>query len=258
MMISQNSPVLTNTWTTCPKPNPEARLRLFCFPYAGVGASVYAQWAKLIPADVELHALQLPGRETRWREPAYRQFPPLIKALSEAIKPYLDKPFVFFGHSLGALISFETARYLRQLYGLEPVHMFVSARRSPQLPEPGPALHPLSDTAFISQIQQRYSGIPPVILQDQELMQLFLPILRADIELLESYQYSHNLPFNFPLSVFGGWEDKQATEQELLAWRSQTRNTFTLRMFSGGHFFLQTARSELLQALTQNLTPLLN
>src|SRR5262245_35105544 len=171
-MLSQNGSVLTSTWTAYPKPNPTATLRLFCFPYAGAGASVFAPWAKLLPPEIELHALQLPGRETRWREESYRQFPPLIEALSAALQPYLDKPFAFFGHSLGALISFETARHLRREYNREPAYLFVSGRRSPQLPSSGPALHPLPDAAFIEQIQQRYNGIPQVILQDQELMQL--------------------------------------------------------------------------------------
>jgi medium-chain acyl-[acyl-carrier-protein] hydrolase len=210
-----------------------------------------------MPPEVELHALQLPGRETRWREMPLKRFPPLIEALSEGLQPYLDKPFAFFGHSLGALISFETARQLRRQSGREPVTMFVSARRSPHLPEPGPALHALPDAAFITQMQQRYNGIPQAILQDRELMQLFLPIIRADMELLESYHYADDRPFNWPLSVFGGWEDKHAPEAELLAWRKQTLKSFTLKMFPGGHFYLQTARAELLQALTQYLSPFL-
>ena len=257
-MLSQHGSVLTSAWTTCPKPNPSARLRLFCFPYAGAGASVFAQWARAMPAEIELHAVQLPGRETRWREAPYKQFPPLIEALSEALHPYLDMPFAFFGHSLGALISFETARRLRRQYGQEPSYMFVSARRSPHLPEPGPALHALPDAAFIAQLQQRYNGIPQVILQDREMMLLFLPIIRADMELLEGYRYVDDQPFNCSLSAFGGWEDKYAPEAELLAWRNQTVNSFTLKMFPGGHFYLQTARSELLLALTQKLNPLLN
>ena len=257
-MISQNGSVLTSAWTTCPKPNPGARLRLFCFPYAGAGASVFAQWVRSLPAEIELHAVQLPGRETRWREAPYKQFPPLIEALSEALRPHLDKPFAFFGHSLGALISFETARHLRRQYGREPAYMFISARRSPQLPEPGPALHALPDPAFIAQMQQRYNGIPQVILQDREMMQLFLPIIRADMELLEGYRYVDDQPFSCPLSAFGGWEDNHAPEAELLAWRNQTVNSFTLKMFPGGHFYLQTARSELLLALTQKLNPFLN
>ena len=257
-MLSQNGSVLVSTWTTCPKPSPGARLRLFCFPYAGAGASVFAQWARAMPAEIELHAVQLPGRETRLREAPYKQFPPLIEALSEALYPLLDKPFAFFGHSLGALISFETARHLRRQYGQEPAHLFVSARRSPQFPEPGPALHALPDAAFIAQMQQRYNGIPQVILQDRELMQLFLPIIRADMELLEGYRYVDDRPFGCSLSAFGGWEDKHAPESELLAWRTQTLKDFTLKMFPGGHFFIQTARSELLLALSQNLNSFLN
>src|SRR5262245_60542657 len=137
-MLSQNGSVSTSTWTACPKPNPAARLRLFCFPYAGAGVTVFSPWARLLPPEIELHAVQLPGRETRRHEEPYKQFPPLVEALSAALQPHLDKPFAFFGHSLGALISFETACHLRRQYGLEPAYLFVAGRRSPQLPNPGP------------------------------------------------------------------------------------------------------------------------
>jgi medium-chain acyl-[acyl-carrier-protein] hydrolase len=248
----------TNAWIACPKPNPTADLRLICFPYAGGGASAFSQWPKLLPPTVELWAVQLPGRETRLRERPYRQFPQLVEALAEALQPYLgDKPFALFGHSLGALICFETARFLCRQTAAQPVHLFVSGRRSPHLFDSAPPLHSLPDTLFIQRVQQRYNGIPAIILQDQELLDLFLPILRADFELLESYCYADEPPLNCPISAFGGYQDSQATELEVAGWRNQTRQAFTLTMLPGDHFFVQTARLQLIQAIVNSLNPLL-
>lgn len=257
-MFSQPNTVVANAWISCPKPNPTARLRLFCFPYAGGGASVFSQWVRLLPPEIELYSVQLPGRENRLREKPYREFSPLVRVLSDVFQPYLDKPFAFFGHSLGALLSFETARHLRRHVGLEPEYLFVSGRRSPHLPILESPLHRLPDQAFIQQIQQRYNGIPALILQDRELMELFLPILRADFELLASYRYEEDEPFNCALSAFGGLHDPQTTERDLTAWRSQTRKSFSLKMFPGDHFFMQNARPALVQALIQQLSPFLN
>jgi medium-chain acyl-[acyl-carrier-protein] hydrolase len=247
-----------NPWITCPKPKPQARLRLFCFPYAGGGASIFHPWSKLLPPEIELCSIQLPGRESRLKETLFTQLLPLVESLSEALQPYLDKPFAFFGHSLGTLICFETARYLRRTYSLEPVHLFVAGRRPPHLPDPEPILHTLPDLEFIQQVQRRYNGIPQIILQDRELMQVFLPTLRADFQLFEDYHYTEALPFNCPISAFGGWQDQRVTEKELAGWRDQTLRTFSLQMFPGGHFFLQSMRTSLLQTLTREMALFLN
>jgi surfactin synthase thioesterase subunit len=245
----------TNKWLSYPKPNPNASLRLFCFPYAGGGASVFSQWAKLLPPTIELYSIQLPGRETRWRESPYRQFPPLIEALVEALRPHLTKPFAFFGHSLGGLICFETARQLRRQGLPEPIHLVVSGRRPPHLPDPNTPLHHLPDATFIEQVQKRYNGIPQIVLQDRELRELFLPLLRADFELLESYRYIPESPFDYPISAFGGWQDSQAPESELACWHTHTRNAFAVTMFPGDHFFVQSARPVLIEMLIQLLRP---
>lgn len=250
--------ISTSPWLSCPKPNPAARLRLICFPYAGGGASVFAQWPRLLPPTVEMCAVQLPGRETRLREKPYRQFPLAVEALATALQPFLNKPFVFFGHSLGALLCFETARYLQQHLALLPLHMFVSGRRAPHLSDTAPPLHHLPDALFIQQVQQRYNGIPALILQEPELLELYLSILKADFELLESYRYAGQLTLDCPISAFGGRQDPQATEQELAAWRSYTSQDFTLTMLPGDHFFVQNARPLLLQLIINTLMPLIS
>lgn len=252
-MFPNKSAVESNTWISCPNPNPQAPLRLFCFPYAGTGATAFFPWSKLLPPQIEFCLIHLPGREKRLRETPYTRLTPLVEALTDAFHSYLDKPFTFFGHSMGALVCFELARQLRRDYAVQPVHLFVSGRRAPQLPDPNPPLHPLPDSAFLQEIQRRYNGLPEIILQDPELKQLFLPILRADLTVIETYVHQPEIPLDCPISVFGGRQDKLATEEDLAAWRDQTQGPFSLRMFTGNHFFIQPAQKFLVQDLLDDL-----
>lgn len=257
MLLKSNS-LSRSAWINCVKPTPNADVRLICLPYAGGGASVFSQWPKVLPANIELWAVQLPGRETRLREKPYRQISSLIEDLAEVLLPHLnEKPFAFFGHSLGALLGFELTRYLRQQAAVQPLHLFVSGRRAPHLSDSQSSLHHLPDNAFIQGVQQRYGGIPAIILQDPELLNLFLPILKADFELLESYSYVDDHPLDCSISAFGGYEDNQATQLELTHWHGHTRHAFNLTMLPGNHFFIQTARVQLIETLITMLTPLI-
>lgn len=247
----------SSTWITCPRPNPQAQLRLFCFPYAGGAASTFYVWSDNLPREVEVCPVQLPGRENRLGESLFARMGPLLEALLPAIQPYLDRPFAFFGHSLGATISFELARKLRTQNGPEPLHLFVSGSRAPQLPDPDPPIHHLPDEEFIAGLR-RFNGTPEAVLQHAELMELFLPILRADLALHETYVYTTSEPLDCAVSAFGGLEDEKVSRDDLAAWQEQTRGTFKLRMFPGDHFFLRSARSHLLQAVSQDLMQVLD
>ncbi|MBE9169281.1 thioesterase [Pleurocapsales cyanobacterium LEGE 06147] len=244
--------VTPNFWLTCPRPNPQAHLRLFCFPYAGAGASVFRSWSDELSLDVEVYAVQLPGRETRLRESPFTRISPLIETLAQVLLPYLDLPFAFFGHSMGALVSFELARQLRRQKSPSPLHLFVSSRRAPQLPNPYLSIHHLPDTALIEELH-RYNGTPQAVLQDPELRSLFLPLLRADLAVIETYIYMSEAPLDCSISAFGGLQDREASRKELAAWRDQTSKTFTLRMFPGDHFFLKRERYALLRVISQDL-----
>ncbi len=232
---------------------PAAGMRLFCFPYAGGGASAYHAWARLLPPDVELCIIQLPGRETRRADPPYTQFVTAVAALAEAIYPLLDKPAAFWGHSLGALLAFETAQTLRRSRQAALHHLFLSSRRPPQLAEPFPPIAGLPEQEFVAAIQSRYGGIPQPILQEPELMALFLPTLRADFALLESYVYREQPPLACAFTVLGGSEDPLVTTAGLRQWQQHTCGAFTQRQFSGGHFYLQAQRPALLELLAQTL-----
>ncbi|MBI3243493.1 MAG: thioesterase [Chloroflexi bacterium] len=243
----------SSLWLARPTPKPQARLRLFCFPFAGGGVAVFRGWAQALPPDVEACYVQLPGRDSRLREPLHNRLLSLVDVLAEAMLPYLDKPFAFFGHSLGALLSFELARVLRKRRGLNPAHLFVSARRAPQLPDPLPPIHPLPEAEFIAALRQRYDGLSLAFLQEPELVQIFLPVLRADLAMVETYNCQPDDPLACPISAFGGLKDGTVKQEALAAWRAQTQNVFAMEMFPGNHFFLQNDQALLLKSLSRQL-----
>jgi medium-chain acyl-[acyl-carrier-protein] hydrolase len=246
-----------DSWVTCSRANQQARLRLFCFPYAGGGASTFRTWSNDLPSRIQVCAVQLPGRQSRLIEPPFIRLSLLVQTLAPVLRPYFNVPFAFFGHSMGALISFELARHLRRQNSPGPAHLFVSSRRAPHIASSEPPIYALPESLFMAELH-RLSGMSKEVLQNAELMQLVLPMLRADFALCETYVYSTEGPLDCPISAFGGLQDCEVSRDDLIAWRDQTRSSFTLRMFPGNHFFLDNARALLLQAVSQDLTQLLN
>ncbi|NOK63905.1 MAG: thioesterase [Chloroflexi bacterium AL-W] len=239
-------------WFVHTRPNPQARLRLFCFPYAGGGASVFRLWANEMPAQVEVLAIQPPGRETRLSEKAFTRMAPYVQNIAREIAPYTDKPFAFFGHSLGARVSFELARSLRRNAMPTPVQLFVSGNPAPHIPDPDPPIYHLPDSEFIQELRG-YNGTPNEVLEHEELMELLLPLLRADFELHDTYTYTSDEPLDCPIFAFGGLRDPDVSQDDLTAWRKQTSNSFNLRMFPGDHFFLHNERTQLIRAVSQDM-----
>lgn len=239
-------------WFTRPVPNPGHSLRLFCFPYAGGGAAIYRNWPAGLQAPVELYAAQLPGRGARMREPALTRLGRVVGAVGREILPYLDRPFAFFGHSMGALIGFELARLLRREHGLTLAHMFVSGRRAPQLPSTSRITYNLPETEFLEEVR-RLDGTPKEVLEHPDLMEIMSPLLRADFEVVETYGYAPEPPLDCPITVFGGLRDHDVGRDVLEPWREQTTSHFALRMLPGGHFFLQSDQELLLSLLSEEL-----
>lgn len=246
----------TNPWLVGYEYSDRVSLRLFCFPYAGGGALVYRDWHRILPGSIGVYAAQLPGRGDRLAEPPFRDLPALIEPLIEAIKPYLDKPFAFFGHSMGALIAFELSRKLRSEYGLKPAHLFVSGRRAPQLPDSDRITYNLAEAEFIEELR-RLKGTPREMLENPELMQLVGPVLRADFQACQTYVYSDSPPLRCPITVFGGLQDNDVTREYLQPWRNQTSVAFTLRLLPGDHFFLHSSEAILLRLIAQELHQLI-
>lgn len=247
---------VSNSWVVCHKPDLQARLRLFCFPYAAGSASIFRNWWSQMPPYVEVRAFQLPGRENRVREKPFTDMSLLVRELALALRPFVDKPFVFFGHSVGALICFELARYLRNHHLPGPKHLFISGCSAPQVPNPNPRMHHLPDAMLMDMLRQ-LQGTPASALQNIELMQLLLPTFRADLTLYETYSYVPEAPLECSISAFGGLEDPNMTSDTLAAWSQQTQKPFTMTMLPGGHFFLVGSRAALLQGIAQDLLRLL-
>lgn len=240
-------------WFRISHPRPQARLRLFCFPYAGGAASVYRTWPQQLPAEIELCAVQLPGRENRIREAPFSDAQELSQALLPALLPYLDKPFALFGHSMGSLLAHEVAQQLVQM-GRSPAYLLVSGRRAPWLPDPENLLHTLAtDEAFLTELQRRYNNLPDVIFTDPELRELFVPLLRADFTLVERYYCAGPTPLPCPIVAFGGADDARTSQAELLAWRESTGADFALHLFPGGHFYLNEQSAPLLTTIVTYL-----
>lgn len=244
----------SSLWLKRLPPNPHTRLRLFCFPYAGGAASVYRTWQQHLPAEIEVCAVQLPGRENRIREQPFTDVGTLVQALIPHLLPYLDKPFALFGHSMGSLIAYELAQQLHQQSGRRPTYLLVSGRRAPFLPEPEALLHTLpSDEAFLTELQQRYQNLPTVLFEDAELRDLFVPLLRADFALVERYLGTAKPPLPCPIVAFGGEADSRASRAELMAWQELTQSDFALHLLPGGHFYLNQQPQQLLMIMTQYL-----
>lgn len=244
-----------NGWLISPKVSNQTTLRLFCFPYSGAGASVYYKWAEILPGSIEVCAVQLPGRETRLMEEPYTELAPLVEDMAEVLRPYLDTPFAFFGHSMGALISFELSRHLRRAAGIEPSRLLVSGHQAPQVPDSEPPIHTLPEPQFIEKLRS-LDGTPEEVLANAELRELILPILRADFSVCETYAYTASRPLSCPISAFGGLQDQYVPRSTMEAWRELSSGTFSLRMFPGGHFFLKENQNLLLRAIAQDLLEL--
>ncbi|MDB9371991.1 thioesterase II family protein [Nodularia sphaerocarpa] len=239
-----------NPWLIFPQPNPQAKLRLFCFPYAGGGASIFREWYKQLNSEIEICAVQLPGRENRLIEAPFNHLQPLINALSQEILPNLNQPFAFFGHSMGGLICFELARYLQQKHDLKPLHLFISGARAPHIPERKPPIHSLPQPEFIQELR-RLNGTPAAVLENRELMEFLSPTLRADFAILETYIYTESAPLSCGITALGGLEDTEVTPEELAAWKQHTSGNFSMEMLPGNHFFLHSHRVQLLELLSK-------
>ncbi|RKH21369.1 thioesterase [Corallococcus praedator] len=245
------TPNATESWLSHHTPRPEARVRLFCLPHAGGGASLFRTWAPHLAPDVEVLPVQLPGRENRLRETPLTEVPALVEQLVDVVRARQDKPFALFGHSMGALLAFELARALRR-HGLpEPLHLFLASYTAPQLltrTPPKARTHEADPEVVRALLTER--GIPESM--GEELKQLVLPSLLADTAVCESYQYTEEAPLECPVSAFRGSED-YVQEHHLEGWREQTRGPFTARSFLGDHFFLRDTPRGLLQALRRAL-----
>ncbi len=241
-----------NAWLPAKGCNHWEQHFLFCLPYAGGSAAVFRDWSEHIPPELALHPVQLPGRGERLRESPFTSLTLLVPALAQALLPSLDRQFSLFGHSMGALVAFELAHYLRQEFDLRPARLFVSGYRAPMLPQRWNPVHNLPEEALVNHLRD-HGGTPEAILAVPELMEILLPSLRADFAICETYSYSERRPLDCPITAFGGKQDNLVSEAELSGWARLTASEFRLKMFAGDHFYLNFHRAELLEEITFDL-----
>ena len=229
-----------------------ADIALYCLPPAGGGAATYRKWPEGLPENIGVHRIQPPGRENRYREPFCHRIPDYVAAVCGLIERTPEQPFALFGHSMGAMMAYEVAVRMRRRTGRQPEHLFVSAFISPRAPRPEP-IHELPDEEFVRQLRIRYDGIPEEILQYPEVLELMLPIVRADLALISAYEYRPCDPLTCPLTVIGGRSDPWISKDQLRDWRHMSTGPFSEHMLPGGHFYLDSASNDVLRIVAQAL-----
>ncbi|MBN3779013.1 thioesterase [Burkholderia sp. Ac-20345] len=215
---------------------------------------MFQQWAQSVHADIEVCAIQLPGREERFGEALLDTFSAVAAQAAVAIRPYLDRPYALFGHSLGALLAHDIAGQLESEGLPVPIHVFVSGCRAPHLPDLDAPMHSLPEREFAEQLRQ-FEGTPDEILNDAALMAHLLPMLRADFAVYESFCYRPRGPLECPITAFSGTNDRHVSEGAMQAWQQHTRHAMTLLRFRGGHFFLHEHLTPITRAISETLVP---
>jgi surfactin synthase thioesterase subunit len=237
-------------WIRCFRPRPNAKLRLVCLPFAGGGASTYRPWVDAFPSSVEVWAIQPPGREDRFSEPPFTSRLELVRALADALAPRLDERYCLFGHSMGARLALDLTRELRTRGALGPEHLFVSARAAPHLPPRRRALHDLPRPELIDAVRE-LNGTPEEVFDEPELLELVLPLLRADFTVNEKEPHVEERPLACPITAFGGTHDPHAPEDQVAAWRDYTTGAFRQITLKGDHFYLVNDRRTFLEQLVE-------
>lgn len=244
--------IASSGWFVAPRPQGSPRVLLLCFPHGGGSASTFNAWPQDLPAEVEVGALQLPGRGRRLSEAAATRIEQIVEPLLRLLEPVQPLPVALFGHSLGAWVAFELARRL-QAVGRSITHLFVAGQPSPDVPDREAPIRDWPDGEFIAEVQRRYGPFPDEVLRDHEMMALVLPVLRADFTIKENYRYVDGPPLECPITALGGDHDDSASVDELTAWRHHTCSDFHLDMFPGGHFFVESARAAMLKMIAARL-----
>lgn len=257
-MLSFNAPK-SNLWCEDHKSSSRALLRIFCFPYAGGSASIFREWPSYFPGSVEVCAVQLPGRGARLSESCLSEITSMASAALDGLLHLIDRPFVVFGHSMGALLAFEFSRLLASRHGIKPEYLFVSACKAPQLRDRQSELHSnLPEPEFIQYVRE-LNGTPPEVLQHPELLQLLLPVLRGDFAACETYSYVPGPMIGCPISAFGGIRDADVARDLLEGWKEHApQGAFSLSLLPGNHFFLHQSMPVLVNRLLLVLAPLLH
>ncbi|OJX13879.1 MAG: hypothetical protein BGO77_01000 [Caedibacter sp. 37-49] len=237
------------SWFLFPQHNEMATKRLFCFHYAGGNAHIFYPWAKHLDPSIELISVQLPGHGTRFTEPLFTSMDPLIDNLGTQIVDYLDRPYFFFGHSLGGLIAYALTHYMQRNSLPLPDCLFVSGKTPPHFKTSDKISH-LPDLDFLEEVK-KYNGLPEEILQNQELVEIWLPILRADFQILETFIRPDDYKLSCDLMALGGVNDIMVTPSRVELWQDYTTACFKALFFPGDHFFINPQQTQVIEMISK-------
>ncbi|WP_164931613.1 thioesterase II family protein [Longirhabdus pacifica] len=234
----------------------ESSVRLFCFHYAGGSSNTYRSWnrGELSPS-VELISMELPGRGRRFNEPLLSTMEEVTSSALKAILPYRDKPMVFFGHSMGALMAFELARALEK-ENIKLAHLITSCFYAPQLPRKDKQITALPDEQFLREVQ-KLNGVPDLLMENKELMDLYTPIMKSDFKIIENYTYTDGEKLHCPITAITGKKDKAITYEKIVPWKEQSHLATDYQLFEGDHFYLNKERAELLSLIQSICAPII-
>lgn len=241
----------SSKWFVRKNVNQKDAIRLFCLPYAGGNASIFRAWHDYLPAFAEVCAVQYPGRGARLRESAYTSMSPLLEAVSHAMRPLLDKPYILFGYSMGALLAYELSILLSRSLDRPPLKLIVAGLNAPFVQSSVSPIHDLPEIEFRKQLRLN-GGIPEELMDDEELLELLSPSLRADFSVCETYEYTQGI-VPCPIVALGGQDDEFLSEQSLTSWHSLTNSGFSSKLLPGGHFFLHSHPEQLLAAIRNEI-----
>jgi medium-chain acyl-[acyl-carrier-protein] hydrolase len=244
--------LVSSRWIHCPRPNPRAALRLFCLPHAGGDTWVFQEWQMRLGSAVEVCPIRLPGRGTRFVDPLFTDLEALAQALCLGVGEALDRPFAIFGHSMGALIGFELARAIRRVWRKSPEILCAASFRAPHLAGFAPPISHLPPYLLLTTLRQRY-GAEFDLAGNEDVMQLMMPILRADFSMCETYAYVEEEALACPIAVYGGNADMSVDRTELAAWLYETNGAFVQHDIEGDHFLPVRSKDALLALLANDL-----
>jgi medium-chain acyl-[acyl-carrier-protein] hydrolase len=255
MMVDRSTRHSAESWVE--HLSPKRAFPLLCFPYAGGSGEMFRQWNRHFSREIDVCLVHLPGRGRRIAQAPFTNLKPLVETIADVVANQVPQPFAFYGHSMGALISFELARELRRRGATVPQHLFLSGRQAPTAPPLEGRIFDLPHDEFIAAVK-KLNGTPHGVLDDPELRDLFLPLLRADFEIVDTYVHQSEEPLSWPITVYGGLRDNHVSVENLRDWQKQTVATCKTKMFPGDHFFIQDPASNFLNVLRSDVLTALN